>query len=68
MQIFRVESGAHLLRNLIELHMDPMPLAVCVGFQLLFGRHLHLSGAVTLAHLGYLLAVRVAVGVGVPPT
>ncbi len=53
-QVFGFQTGTHLMRYLIELDMDAVPLAMGVGTQFLLRRQRHLCGAMALAH-GYLL-------------
>jgi len=49
-QVFRIGAGAHQVRDLVELDMDPVALTVRVGAPLLLRRQRHLGGAMTLAH------------------
>ena len=45
-----IEPGADLVGHVLQLDVDPVPLAVGLGPQLLLRRQRHLGGAVALAH------------------
>jgi hypothetical protein len=44
------DTSRDILSNVLELHMDPVSLAMGVRTQFLFRRQRHLGGAVSLAH------------------